>query len=47
MTFESDGMKVTQPLDPYQGPRYTESIDDNMEACIIDSVVCSYCREKT
>ena len=21
MTFEEDGMKVTQPLDPYQGPR--------------------------
>jgi hypothetical protein len=27
MTFESDGMKVTQPLDPYQDPWYTELVD--------------------
>jgi hypothetical protein len=24
MTFEADGMKVTQPLDPYRGPRFTD-----------------------
>jgi len=24
MTFEVDGMKVVQPLDPYLGPRYTK-----------------------
>jgi hypothetical protein len=36
MTFESDGMKVTQPLDPYQGPRYIEPTDDNMEEDVID-----------
>jgi hypothetical protein len=38
MTFESDGMKVTQPLDPYQGPRYTEPTDDNMEVDVIDQL---------
>jgi hypothetical protein len=31
MTFEVDGMKVTQPLDPYQGPRYTDPAEENME----------------
>jgi hypothetical protein len=36
MTFESDGMKVTQPLDPYQGPRYIEMTNDNMETDVID-----------
>jgi hypothetical protein len=38
MTFESDGMKVTQPLDPYQGPRYTEPVDDNMEPYVLDQL---------
>jgi hypothetical protein len=31
-------MKVTQPLDPYQGPRYTETTDDNMEGDVIDQL---------
>jgi hypothetical protein len=31
MTFEVDGIKVVQPLDPYVGPRYTEPIENNME----------------
>jgi len=29
--FEVDGMKLTLPLDPYQGPRYTDPWDKNME----------------
>jgi len=36
MTFDYDGMIVTQPLDPYQGPRYTKLVDDNIELDIID-----------
>jgi hypothetical protein len=31
MNFESDEMKYTQPLNLYQGPRYSEPTDDNME----------------
>jgi hypothetical protein len=38
MTFESDGMKVTQPLDRYQGPQYTEPVDDNMEPNVLDQL---------
>ena len=31
MTFEVEGIKVVQPLDPYVGPRYTEPTENNME----------------
>jgi hypothetical protein len=31
VTFEAEGIKVVQPLDPYVGPRYTEPTDNNME----------------
>jgi hypothetical protein len=31
MTFEVDGIKVVQPLDPYVGPRYTDPTYNNME----------------
>ena len=33
-------MKVTQPLDPHQGPRYIESIQENMEGDVLDGI-CS------
>jgi hypothetical protein len=36
MTFEADGMKVTQPLDPYQGPRYMDLVEGNMEEDALD-----------
>jgi hypothetical protein len=38
MTFEYDGMKVTQPLDPYQGPRYNEPVDDTLEPDVLDKL---------
>jgi hypothetical protein len=38
MTFESDGMKVTQRLDPYQGPRYIELVDDTLETDVLDNL---------
>jgi len=28
MTFEVDGDRVVQPLDPYKGPQYTKIMDD-------------------
>jgi hypothetical protein len=31
MTLEADGMKLTQPLDPYQGPQYMDKVEGNME----------------
>jgi hypothetical protein len=37
MTFEVDGIKVVQPLDPYLGPRYTEPVDNNMESKFLTS----------
>jgi hypothetical protein len=36
MTFEDEGIKVVQPLDPYVGPRYTKPIDNNMEGEDLD-----------
>ena len=30
--FEYGEVKVTQPLDPYQGPRYTETVDNREDA---------------
>jgi hypothetical protein len=36
MTFEADGMKVTQPLDPYWGPRFTDPVLRNMENDTLD-----------
>jgi hypothetical protein len=36
MSFEEDGMKVTQPLDLYEGPRYTNLVEGNMEEDSID-----------
>jgi hypothetical protein len=38
MTFEVDSMKLTQPLDPYQGPRYTDPTEENMEQDILDQI---------
>lgn len=28
MTFEMEGMQVIQPLDPYQGPIFTELVEN-------------------
>jgi hypothetical protein len=38
MTFEADGIKVVQPLDPCLGPRYTEPVDHNMESDALDQL---------
>jgi hypothetical protein len=38
MTFEVEGIKVVQPLDPYVGPRYTEPTDNNMEGEYLDQL---------
>ena len=38
MTFEADGTRVVQPLDPYKGPRYTEPIDDTFEEDMLDQI---------
>jgi len=36
MTFEADGIKVTQPLYPYRGPRYTYPVEGNMAEDALD-----------
>jgi hypothetical protein len=36
MTFEAEGIKVVQPLDPYVGLRYTEPTYNNMEGEDLD-----------
>jgi hypothetical protein len=38
MTFEAEGIKVVQPLDPYVGPRYTEPTNNNMEGEDLDQL---------
>jgi hypothetical protein len=47
MTFEVDGIKVVQPLDPYVSPRYMEPTNNNMEGEYLDHlyVVTSGMRE--
>jgi hypothetical protein len=38
MTFESYDMKVAQPLDPYQIPRYNDLADESMEKYTLDKL---------
>lgn len=38
MIFEADGIRVIQPLDPYQGPRFTEPTDDRDEPGALDQL---------
>jgi len=38
MTFEADGIKVLQPLDPCLGPRYIEPMEHNMESDVLDQL---------
>jgi hypothetical protein len=46
MTFEEDGIKVTQPIDPYQFPRYMDPIEDNMEEDALDHLYTLTTRKK-
>jgi len=36
--FEAEGIRVIQPLDPYQEPRFTELIDDRDKPIILDQL---------
>ena len=36
MTFEVNGMRVTQPLDPYQDDKYMEIAIDSIEKDSLD-----------
>jgi len=38
MTFEADGTRVVQPLDPSQGTRYSEPAEDQMEGPILEQI---------
>ena len=38
MTFEDNQIRVIAPLDPFQGPRYTEPIWAEEEACNMESL---------
>jgi hypothetical protein len=38
MTFEADGIKIVQPLDPYVGPIYKEPMDNNIEGEHLDQL---------
>lgn len=38
MIFEAEGKRVIQPLDPYQGPRFTEPVDDRDEPGVLDQL---------
>ena len=38
MIFEDGEVRVTKPLDPYQGPRYTETIDKREDAQLLDQL---------
>lgn len=36
MNFEVEGVRVIQPLDPYQGPRFTKPTNDREELELLD-----------
>ena len=36
MIFEDGEIRVTQPLNPYQGPRYIETVDNREDAQLLD-----------
>jgi len=36
MIFEDGEVRVTQPLDSYQGPRYTDTVDNREYAQLLD-----------
>ena len=36
MIFEDGEVQVTKPLDPYQGLRYTETVDNREDAQMMD-----------
>lgn len=38
MIFEVDGVRVIQPLDPYQGPRFIEFVDDREDPWTLDQL---------
>ena len=38
MNFEANGSKFIQPLDPYQGPRYMEPMEEVMERDVLDHI---------
>ena len=38
MIFEDGEVQVTHPLDPYQGPRYTEIVDNWEDAQMLDNL---------
>jgi hypothetical protein len=38
MTFEAEGIKVVQTLDPYVGPRYIKPTNNNMEGEDLDQL---------
>jgi hypothetical protein len=38
MTFERDGLRVIAPLDPYEGPRYTEPIREEDRAYKLEKI---------
>jgi len=35
MIFEENGLRVIQPLNPYQGPRFTELADDKDQPSVL------------
>ena len=38
MKFEEETIRVTQPLDPFQGPQYTYPINNTMEIDSLDNI---------
>lgn len=38
MMFEADGTRVVQPFDSYQGPRYTQPIEEGLEDTMVDQI---------
>lgn len=38
MIFEDGEVRVVQPLNPYQGPQYTETVDNREDAQLLDQL---------
>jgi hypothetical protein len=46
MTFEAEGIKVVQPLDPYVGLRYKKPIENNLQGEYLDQLYIVMARKR-
>jgi hypothetical protein len=38
MSFETNTLRMISPLDPYEGDRYNDSVDEDEEISVIENI---------